>query len=123
MTKEALLKMGLSEEQSDTLISLHNESLSKAKIEMGVENALLKHKARNLKSVLALIDFDKITDGENGISGIEEQIEQLKNSDETSFLFDDGIKKITGTPPEDGKDRTKPKNPKKMTYTEMCKYM
>ena len=123
MTKEELLKMGLSEEQADLIIQMNEKSIGKTKIEAGVENALLRHNARNLKAVQALIDFNKINYDENGLSGIEEQIELLKNSEETAFLFGDGAKKITGAKSEEGKDKGKPKNPRKMTYTEMCKYM
>lgn len=115
--------MGLSEEQAKLIIQMNEDNIGKLKIEMGVENALLKHKARNLKAALALIDFDKIKNDEKGISGIEEQIQKLKSSDETAFLFDGGDKKIIGAKAEDGKDRNKPQNPRKMTYTEMCKFM
>ncbi len=123
MEKEKLLKMGLSEEQADEILKMNRQCVDEAKIQLGVENALIKHKAKNVKAVLALIDFNKITRGEDGLIGIEEQIEALKNNEETSFLFDSVKGKIVGAPAEEGKDRGKPKNLRNMTYTEMCRYM
>jgi len=124
MNKEKLLEMGLSEKQAEEIIKMNSQSVNEAKIQLSVENALIRHKAKNVKAVLALIDFDKIiNEGEEGLSGIEEQIEALKNSEETSFLFDNAKGKIVGAPAEEGKDRGKPKNLRNMTYTEMCRYM
>lgn len=117
------MELGLTEEQSEKIMEMNKESLDQAAIRFGVENALIKHKAKNIKAVSALIDFSKISGGEDGISGIEEQIEKLKNTSETAFLFDSGEGCVKGAHAEEGKDRGKPKNFRNMTYTEMCKYM
>ncbi|MCI8806010.1 MAG: hypothetical protein HFE59_09050 [Clostridiales bacterium] len=119
MKKEELLKIGLTEEQADIIVQMNEENIGKIKIEMGVRDALLKHKVKNIKTVLPLIDFDKIKNGEEGIFGIDEQIKELKNSEDTAFLFEDD--KVTGAKAEEsGNGGKKPKNGK-MTYTQMCR--
>lgn len=114
------------------IIQMNENDILNAKIEMSVENSLLKHKARNIKAAKALIDFDKIKMGKDGLLGIEEQIKALKNSDETAFLFEENESQIKGTQkeaqikgikPETAKDRRKPKDISQMTYTEMCKFL
>ena len=52
-------------------------------IESGVRDA----KAKNVKAVMALLDMDKITYENGELSGISEQLEALKNGDDSSFLF------------------------------------
>ena len=64
MKKEELLKIGLTEEQADIIVQMNEENIGKIKIEMGVRDALLKHKVKNIKTVLPLIDFDKIKNKE-----------------------------------------------------------
>jgi len=126
MKKEALLSLGLSEQQADEIIKMNDESIKKIKMELGVENALIKSKAKNVRAASALIDFDRLGYDENGISGIDEQIDVLKKNAETSFLFDeesDKKLKFVGAKAEEGRDRNKPKNIRNMTYTELCKYM
>ncbi len=121
MKIEKLLEMGLTEEQANAILAMNEENLNKTKIELGVENALIKHNAKNLKAVSALIDFDKITNNDGKIQGIEEQIQALKAGQETAFLFGNNDKTVFGANAEEGKDRGKPKNVRKMTYTEMCR--
>ncbi len=123
MSKEELLKIGLTEEQAGMIAEMNEKNIGKVKIELGVQNALLRHKARNIKAVLPLIDFDRIKNGRDGISGIEEQIEELKNSEDTAFLFENGEKKLTGVKAEESGDDAKGSKNRKMTYTQMCKFM
>ena len=59
MKKEELLKIGLTEEQADIIVQMNEENIGKIKVEMGVRDALLKHKVKNIKTVLPLIDFDR----------------------------------------------------------------
>jgi len=100
---------------------MNEENIGKVKVELGVQNALLRHRARNIKSVLPLIDFDRINNENGELSGIEEQIEELKNSDDTAFLFEKGDKRVKGVKAEESGDAgRKPKNGK-MTYTQMCR--
>ncbi len=103
-------------------MKLNEESVYKTKVELGVENALIKSKARNIKAAKALIDFDKIQNEGGKLTGLEEQIESLRGGEETAFLFDcDDGRKVSGAKAEEGKDRGKPKNVRNLTYTEMCK--
>lgn len=114
--------MGLSEEQAEAILKMNEESIDKTRIELGVENALIKHKAKNVRAAKALIDFGKIKNDGGKIIGLEEQIESLRGGEETAFLFEacDG-RKVVGAKAEEGKDRGKPKNVRNMTYTEMCR--
>ena len=68
------------------------------KINNAVAMALKDAGAKNIKTILPLLtDLSEID--ENGIiKGLDKQIEALKNSDETSFLFK-GVEKITGATP------------------------
>ena len=117
--------MGLSEEQAEQIFQENQQEINKIKIDFGVQNILSKNKAKNIKAVSALLDYDNILDEEGSFSALEEQISKLKANEETAFLFDNHNeeKLLKGAKAEEGKDRGKPKNLRNMTYTEMCKYM
>ena len=51
-----------------------------------IETALVKAKARDAEVVLPLIDTAKITRGENGLEGLAEQLESLKEA--KAYLFE-----------------------------------
>lgn len=126
MDKEQLLKLGLTDEQSDAVLRMEKNELDKIKIDFAAETALIAAGAKNVKAAKALIDFEKIKISGNSAEGLDEQIHDLINDEDTSFLFggkEDKTKKFKGFKPEEGKDQTKPKDFKKMTYTEMCKYL
>ena len=106
--------MGLSEEQAEQIFQENQQEINKIKIDFGVQNILSKNKAKNIKAVSALLDYDNILDEEGSFSALEEQISKLKANEE---------KLLKGAKAEEGKDRGKPKNLRNMTYTEMCKYM
>lgn len=62
--------------------------LSELKKERVIEVSLMKNGARNLTAAKALIDKNKLTFDEKGeVFGLDEQIERLKNSENSSFLF------------------------------------
>lgn len=73
-------------------------------IESGVRDA----KAKNIKAVMALLDMEKITYENGELSGISEQLDALKNSDDTSFLFGEPQK----TPPAGTHFNNPPADPK-----------
>ena len=125
MDKKQLLQMGLSEEQAEQIFQENQQEINKIKIDFGVQNILSKNKAKNIKAVSALLDYDNILDEEGSFSALEEQISKLKANEETAFLFDNHNeeKLLKGAKAEEGKDRGKPKNLRNMTYKEMCKYM
>lgn len=68
-----------------------------------IENGVRDAKAKNVKAVMALLDLDKITFENDEIGGLSEQLEGLKGSEDSSFLFGES----NPTPPAG----TSPNNP------------
>lgn len=65
---------------------------SQAKIEgiqknHAIENGVREAKAKNMKAVMALLDMEKITYKDGQLSGLSEQLENLKKGEDSSFLF------------------------------------
>ena len=52
-----------------------------------IESGLRDAKAKNIKSVMALLDMDKITYTDGKLEGFTEQIDTLTKSEDSSFLF------------------------------------
>ena len=74
----------------DILVDYNNLQNKFAELskERAIEVLLLQSGARNLTAAKALIDKNKVTFDEFGkVFGLEEQIDYLKNSDNSSFLF------------------------------------
>ena len=117
MTKEQLMQLGLSEEQSveaikildknyiskskynDDIAKLQGEnetnkngfekSLKEAKVSNAVYQALMKAKAKNAVTVKPLLDIENLELMEDGtLKGLAEQIEAISKNDDTKFLFD-----------------------------------
>ena len=66
-----------------------NFEIKKMKIDNAIEKALTEAKAKNLKSVKALLDVENAELLEDGtIKGLSEKIKGLAENEETSFLFD-----------------------------------
>lgn len=88
-----------------------------------VEKELMLAGARNLKAVLALIDTELIEAKKLNIDEIKNKIEELKNNENTSFLFfgNDKAVKLKGFKPFES-DLYKEKSIKNMDYEELCKY-
>lgn len=64
-----------------------NTKLSQIQKTHAIENEVRNSKAKNLKAVIAQLDMNKITFDNGELQGLSEQLEALKNNDETSFLF------------------------------------
>lgn len=62
-----------------------DKQLLETKKNLLIENSLISSKAKNLKAIKGLLDMDKITVENDGIKGLDEQINALKQSD--SYLF------------------------------------
>jgi len=62
------------------------EKLEQQRLDSEIDKALLKRKARNPKAVKALLDMDKIEATDDGINGLDKQLETLEESDE--YLFE-----------------------------------
>ena len=58
-----------------------------------IQNAIKDEQGKNIKAISALLDMDKITVDDKGITGLSDQLKKLKESD--AYLF--GEDKIVGT--------------------------
>ena len=73
------------------------KELHKVKFDYALDNALKSAKVKNPKTVMPLIDTNKISLNDDGtLIGLSEQLETIKT--ENSYLFDDGkgVPKIVG---------------------------
>lgn len=86
-----------------------------------INEAIRKANAKTDKVVRALIDMDSIEIDENGkVSGLNEQIEKLKGSEDTNFLFE----KDEYIGANIGNSSKEPNvNIDDMNYTQMCAYL
>jgi len=67
----------------------YEAELSQIRLNNAIEMALVAAKAKNIKAVKALLDLSKIKlDGENLI-GFKEQVDVLKQADDSKFLFEE----------------------------------
>jgi hypothetical protein len=71
-----------------------------------IESAIKDAQGKNIKAISALLDIEKITVDDKGITGLSDQLKQIKESD--AYLF--GEDKIVGTPPADNAQPVKPKD-------------
>lgn len=82
-----------------------NTKVSEIQKTHAIENSVRDAKAKNVKSVMALLDMDKITFENGELGGVADQLETLKKGEDTSFLFGD-IQTPSGThvnnPPNNG---------------------
>ena len=81
---------------SEELEKVQNQ-LTEQRKEMEIRLGITKAGARNEKAVMALLDAEAIKVNEDGVSGIEEQIKKLQETD--SYLF--GSAKETVAPLKD----------------------
>lgn len=145
MKKERLQELGLTSENADLLLEeLANENKERDRqirdfekeksaiiekyeaeklsmnIDREVEKQLTSAGARNIKAVKALLDLNNAEYTEKGVTGLKEQIQRLKNSRETDFLFEKnsfkGVKIGEGTERQ-GIDTAN------MNYSQLCAYL
>ena len=106
----------------------HAKELKNLRIDNAVETALLAAKAKNVKAVKALLDLDEADIDDAGeVKGLADQIKKLTEAEETKFLFDEekssGVKVKGLSPAEKGTNDPAAKNPKDMSYDELCAYL
>nr|WP_317356802.1 phage scaffolding protein [uncultured Tyzzerella sp.] len=90
-------------------------------LKIAIERQLFIAKAKNTKAVMALIDFNKLDKRNIDETLIKSMIEQLKNNDETRFLFEENQNdKITGFKPLEINRNIA--NKRQLSYEELCKY-
>lgn len=78
------------------------QQLSQAKLSYQTDLGLLKAGALNTKAAAALIDIGKLSlDDKGNVTGLDEQLKALKESDDSKFLFKsaDTAPKPKDTPP------------------------
>ena len=62
------------------------EKLEQQKLDSEIDKALLKNKAKNPKAVKALLEMGKVELTDDGVKGLEDQLESLKENDD--YLFE-----------------------------------
>jgi len=84
----------LQEKNEQTQTELQ-EKLKQQKLEAEIDKALIKRKARNPKAVKALLEMDKVEVDDKGVKGLEEQLEEISESDDYLFETEDKNKSKT----------------------------
>lgn len=96
--------------------------ISELKFEHALSEALTGAKAKNAKTVKALLDMDGLKLNDGKIIGLEEQLSQIKEENDYLFESDEPAPTIVkGT--KGGSGSIGGKKPSEMTYTELCEYM
>lgn len=104
----------------------HEAEVREIKITNTIERSLTGAKAKNIKAVKALLDLENVELLEDGsIKDLDKQIQTLKESEESSFLFnsEDATPSLKGVKPGEGNPNPTPKDPSQMNYTELCEFM
>lgn len=106
----------------------HEAEIKRLKIDTAVDLALSAAKAKNTKAVKALLELDNAELAEDGtVKGLGDQIKKLVESPESGFMFETDKQKpgFKGFKPGEGGDvsPTGDKDPKDMTYDELCAYL
>ena len=106
----------------------YKQQIREIKLKSGVEKALNNAGAINQKVVMPLLKefLDTAEIDENGnVNGLEEQIKQIKESEDTKFLFKDIANTIQGKVPGETLDTPINAKPdfKNMTYEQICEAM
>ena len=104
----------------------HEAEMSKLKLDNAVEAALIAAGAKNTKAVRSLFEDGKISLGEDGlVSGVDEQIANVKKSDPYLFAETNNTKNFKGLVPGASGD-IKPEtnvDMSKMSYDELTAYI
>ena len=101
----------------------HADEISRIKLENFVDMALMSAKVRNAKALKALLDMSKVTLGDDGkLSGLDEQLETLRKSDEYLFASEQTMPQLSGMKPAQI-GAAQDKSPADMSYEELCAYL
>ncbi len=106
-----------------TLQQKYDHDVGELKLESAIATRVRDFGARNPKLVAGAVDRSKISLSDDGmLTGVDEQLEQLKQSDE--YLFHTEEKKTVGTGHHGGKatPSATEKDPEKMSMSEYRKY-
>lgn len=78
------------------------EKLKQTRLESEIDKKLLKENARNPKAVKALLDMEQVEVDDDGVKGLNDQIENLKENDD--YLFEEEGKSNIGKKTNPGGD-------------------
>ena len=117
LTKQ-IKQLQLDNEKAD---KQYKAEISQLKVNNAIEMALTKAGAKTLKACKAMLDIDHIKlDKDGNITGLDEQIKNLTNNDDTKYLFN--TEKFVGASIGNGSNEPGA-DTSKMNYTELCAYM
>ena len=75
--------------ENATVKANHESELNQLKIDFAVEKSLTAAKAKNIRAVKAFLELGEAKlDKDGNVKGLDEQIEKLRNGDDTKFLFE-----------------------------------
>mgnify|MGYP000008166191 FL=1 len=125
--KNRLLEMGIDEENCNKILEMFNKSIEEKdreiadiKLNYEIENVLNSYSVKTNKAVKALLNMEEIKFDENGkLTGIKEQLDNLKGNKDTEYLFNK--QEFKGTVPANSYENIP--NVEDMNYTQLCAYM
>ena len=125
--KERLLEMGIDEENCNKILEMLDESIGEKdkeiadiKLNYEIENVLNSYSVKTNKAVKALLNMEEIKFDESGkLTGIKEQLDNLKGNKETEYLFNK--QEFKGVVTADSYENIP--NVEDMNYTQLCAYM
>ena len=101
----------------------HKKEIQNIRLENELEKAIVRSGAKTVRAVRALIDTEKAELDENGrLSGIDEQLEALRNGEDTKYLFKEK-EKASFRGVSIGRSEKKEKDVGDMSYDEICAYL
>lgn len=111
------------QQENETAKKKHNDEMNALRIENAVDKALTGAKAKTSKAVKALLDMTRVKlDKDGNVSGLDEQIKTLVESDDTKYLFETEPT-FKGARVGNSTEGVSDNDTSDMTYSEMCAYM
>ena len=92
--KELETKIAELEEKNKTLQEESNKQLQETRKNLMLENSLMKANVKNSKAIRGMLDIDKITIDGDELTGLDDQIKALKESDSYLFNIEEPTKTI-----------------------------
>lgn len=100
----------------------YEQKLQNIQLDSIIEKEIALSGARNVKSVMALIDKDKLSLKNGQVPSLKQKIQELKNDPNTSFLFfNNDNSNFRGITPFESKLHNS-KKLDNMDYEELCQY-
>lgn len=92
--KELETKIAELEEKNKTLQEESDKQLQETRKNLMLENSLMKANVKNSKAIRGMLDIDKITIDGDELTGLDDQIKALKESDSYLFNIEEPTKTI-----------------------------